>query len=205
MRHPIRQLSVLLLTIAAVCAAPAWGQVASGAAEPPRAELALGYTYVHSNVPPGGCGCFNLNGGNAIFAWQLKPGPPNSGAFALVGDVTAAHASGVSPSGYGLTLSTYTAGARYQPRFGRSSLQPFGQVLAGVAHSAGTLVSGPGFAASNAGAAFAAIVGGGADLHLNRRFSLRLADVDYLLTTVDNGSNNRQNNLRVSTGFVFHF
>jgi peptidoglycan-associated lipoprotein len=35
---------------------------------PPRAELALGYTYMHSNAPPCGCGCFNLNGGSATVA-----------------------------------------------------------------------------------------------------------------------------------------
>lgn len=71
-------------------------------------DLALGYGYLHSNAPPGGCGCFNMNGGNATFAW-----PIGSGQFALAGDVTIAHAGTVSTSGDSLTLSTFTGGGRY--------------------------------------------------------------------------------------------
>ena len=36
-------------------------------------------------------------------------------------------------------------------------------------------------------------------------FSARLAEADYLLTTFDNGTNNHQNNLRISAGVVIHF
>jgi hypothetical protein len=32
-----------------------------------------------------------------------------------------------------------------------------------------------------------------------------MIEADYLLTTVDNGSNNHQNNLRISAGIVVHF
>jgi hypothetical protein len=67
------------------------------------------------------------------------------------------------------------------------------------------LVQGSNPGAGNAGAAFAADFGGGVDLSLNRRFSLRLIQADYLLTTFDNGSNNHQNNLRISAGVVIHF
>jgi hypothetical protein len=42
-------------------------------------------------------------------------------------------------------------------------------------------------------------------LRANRRFSIRLIEADYLLTTVDNGSNDPQNNLRISAGVVVHF
>jgi peptidoglycan-associated lipoprotein len=166
-----------------------------------RAELALDYSYLRSNAPPDGCGCFNLNGGSATFAWTLKP----EGAFALVGDITAAHAGSITSSGYGLTLSAYTVGARYQPRIGHSPWQPFGQVLVGLAHSSGSLVEGQSPATSNAGAAFAANLGGGLDLGVNRRFSFRLVEADYLVTTFDNGVNDHQNNLRLSAGVVLRF
>jgi peptidoglycan-associated lipoprotein len=194
----------LMLTIAAVSARSALAQnpvqsrTASG--NQPHADLALGYSYLHSNAPPGGCGCFNLNGGNATFAWPLR-----SGRFALAGDVTITHAGTVSSFGDSLTLGVFTAGVRYLPPMGHSVLQPFGQVLAGVAHSSGTLVqeSNPGTA--NANAAFAGNFGGGLDLRAASRFSIRLAEVDYLLTTFNNGSNNRQNNLRITAGVVIHF
>jgi peptidoglycan-associated lipoprotein len=205
MRLRIKTIFALLLTIAAVSNAPAVAQTPAQPAptsnKPLRAELALGYSYLRSNAPPSGCGCFNLNGGSAAFAWQIKPG----GSIALVGDVTAAHAGSITSSGYNLTLSSYTVGARYLPRIGRSSFQPFGQVLIGLAHSSGTLVQGQTPAAFNAGAAFAANLGGGLDLRANRKFSVRLVQADYLVTTFDNGVNDHQNNLRISSGLVLHF
>ena len=182
-------------TASAVAQAPV--QPAATSEKHLRAELALDYTFLRSNAPPGGCSCFNLNGGSASFAWPLKP----ASHFALVGDLTAAHASGISSAGYDLLLSTYTVGARYRPRLGHSPLEPFGQVLLGAAHTSGALVSGQ----TNAGAAFAANLGGGLDLRANQRFSFRLIEADYLVTTIDNGVNNHQNNLRISSGFVVRF
>ena len=123
----------------------------------------------------------------------------------MVGDVAIAHAGTVSSTGDSLTLSTYTAGARYLPKLGHSPLQPFGQALIGLAHSSGKLVQGANPASANAGAAFAANLGGGLDLRASRRFAVRLIEADYLLTTFDNGTNNHQNNLRVSAGMVVHF
>jgi outer membrane immunogenic protein len=223
----------LLLAIAAVSRGPkfARAQAATASNDAARPELALGYSYVRSNAPPGGCTCFNQNGGSAEFAWPL-----GSGQFAVVGDVTATYASGiagysvtetptttgiangahnlttrsyatttsVATSSYGLTMSTYTGGIRYVPPI-HSALKPFGQVLVGFGHASGTLVSGPGTNVGNAGAAFASILGGGVDWRLNGRWSIRLAEADYLLTMFDNGSNNHQNNLRISTGVVVRF
>lgn len=204
MRLRINHTFVLLLTIAAVSLRPALAQNSAQPAaptdQPPRAELALDYSYLHSNAPPGGCGCFNLNGGSASFAWALKPG-----SWDLVGDVVSVHAGNVSAAGYGLTLSAFTAGVRYLPPFSRSNLHPFGQVLVGAAHSSGTLVQGSNAGSANAGAAFAANVGGGLDLNLSRRFSIRLVEADYLVTTFDNGANNHQNNARIGAGVVFKF
>ena len=163
-------------------------------------DLALTYSYIRSNAPPAQCGCFSLNGGSAAFAWPIK-----AGGFAVVGDVTAATTSNVAGAGTGLTLSTYTGGVRYKPHVGRSALQPFGQVLVGVAHSSGPLVQGQYSATNNANAAFAAQIGGGLDLRLARHVSLRLIDADYLLTTFDNGANNHQNNIHISGGAILHF
>ena len=188
-------------TASAVAQAPAPAPAQAATAQQPRAELALDYSYLRSNAPPGDCGCFNLNGGSATFAWTLKP----EGHFALVGDITAAHAGSISSSGYDLTLSSYTVGARYRFKVPQPSLQPFGQLLVGIAHSSGSLVEGQSPATANAGAAFAANFGGGLDLRANRRFSVRLVEANYLLTTFDNGTNNHQNNLRVSAGVVMHF
>jgi peptidoglycan-associated lipoprotein len=185
-------------TMTAVAQAPIRPEAAGGQLS--RSELAISYNYLRSNAPPGGCACFDLNGGSASFAWPLK-----TGRFAVVADIAAAHASAISSPGYDLTLSTYTVGGRYRQRQGHSQLQPFGQVLIGLAHSSGSLVVGANSATSNAGAAFAAKLGGGLDLGLNRLFSWRLIEADYLVTTFDNGVNDRQNNLRIGAGVVVHF
>jgi peptidoglycan-associated lipoprotein len=211
MQLRIKSTFALLLTVAAVSIAPALAQspdqapaqpapASNNLGKPLRAELALSYSYLRSNEPPGGCGCFNLNGGSATFAWPVKPG-----SFALVGDVTVAHAGSAASSGDSLTLSAFTAGARYLPKLGRSPVQPYGQALIGLAHSSGTLVQGANPAAQNAGAAFAANLGGGLDLRACSRFSVRLIEADYLVTTFDNGTNNHQNNLRISAGVVLRF
>jgi len=202
MRLRINREFALLLTIAvaSMCSALAYAQAAPTTERTGRPEIALDYTYLRSNAPQGNCGCFNMNGGNGTFAWPL-----GSGKFALAGDVTVAHAGTVSTSGDNLTLSTFTAGVRYLPPMKSRSFQPFGQVLVGLAHSSGTLVQGANPGAANAGAAFAANFGGGLDLRVNPRFSIRLVEADYLLTTFDNGTNNHQNNLRISAGLVIHF
>jgi len=191
---------VLLLAVIAVSAPPAvaLAQAAPAKDDRPRPELAFGYSYMQSNLPPGGCGCFSLNGGNATFTW-----PFGLGKFAAVGDIDAVHAGSASSSGDSLTLATYTAGMRYLPLAGRSVWQPFGQVLLGLAHANGTLVEGVNPGSANAGAAFATNIGGGLDLRANSRFAIRLIEADYLLTTVDNGSNNHQNNIRIGAGIVF--
>jgi hypothetical protein len=55
-------------------------------------------------------------------------------------------------------------------------------------------------------------LGGGFDFRWSRRLSIRPIQADYLLTHFNefetfqlNTSNSRQNNVRLSTGLVFHF
>jgi len=64
------------------------------------------------------------------------------------------------------------------------------------------------FATSNSHTAFATAFGAGVDWNVRDRFSIRPLQFDYLLThlpEISNGNNQTQNNLRVSTGIVFHF
>src|SRR5665213_2205444 len=104
MRVRIIAVAVLMLAVVGVSTRTGVAQNPSGATyHSTRPELALGYSYLRSNAPPGGCTCFNLNGGNATFAWPLK-----AGHFALAGDITAAQSSGISSGGYSLTLAAYT-------------------------------------------------------------------------------------------------
>jgi outer membrane immunogenic protein len=201
MRIQLRIALVLIFAEALLAASTLHPQSAidahAGSAQP---EIAAGFSYINSNAPVGGCGCFGVYGGSLTAAFPIARGP-----FAIVGDFTSGSSTSIAPNNYHLTLSTYTAGGRYTPAFGASRFHPFAQITAGVAHASQDLVSGSGTPVPNAGASFAADLGGGIDFDLNHRFRVRLAQASYLVTTFDNGSNNHQNNLRLSSGLVFRF
>lgn len=190
----------LLCAVAVVSSLPSHAQAQPPSGDRPlRSEVAIEYTYLRSNAPPGGCGCFNMNGGSGSYAWDLKPQQ-----FALVGEITGDHAGSISSGGYDLTLETYLAGVRYHVPVGSHAFHPFGQVLIGAAHAGGSLVEGNTPAAA-ATTVFAATLGGGVDLRATRHFSIRLIDADYLVSTFNNQINDHQNNLRISSGVVLRF
>ena len=189
---------VLLISAALFAGQSVQGQNVVPATPRARPELNLQYSFVDSNAPPGGCGCFQLNGGSAGFAWPLK-----SSNFALAADVSAGHAGSISTTGNDLTLSTFLAGVRYTPRFRHSPFRFFGQVLAGGAHASGSLISGS--SATSGGTAFAGMVGGGVNLRVSKRVLIKLVEVDYLPTTFSNGTNDHQNNLRLGAGVALAF
>jgi outer membrane immunogenic protein len=164
----------------------------------PSNEIALDYTYLHTNAPPGGCGCFSMNGGSGSYAYH--PGPQ----FAWVIEVGAVHAAKVDASGLDLTLTSYLGGPRFYYRRPHARFVPYGQVLLGAVRATG------GLAPANSGGAssstvFGSTLGGGVEFNVSRRISLRLAQVDYFVTTFDNKADDHQNNLRISAGAAYHF
>lgn len=180
-----------------------WALVALCAIVSPRAsaqdaanfELGADYNFVRTNAPPGGCGCVSLNGGDGWGAYKF------TSSWAVVGQIAAQEASNIGgPSGANLTLVSFLIGPRYSAHLG-SRLTPFAQLLIGGVHASGTLSpesSVPG-ATSNA---FAMTAGGGLDIGLTSHVAIRAGEADYYLTTLDNGVNRHQNNLRVSAGIV---
>jgi hypothetical protein len=52
---------------------------------------------------------------------------------------------------------------------------------------------------------FAADLGGGVDYRIKPKLTLRLAKVDYYLTTFPNRADNHQNNLRITSGIALRF
>lgn len=168
----------------------------------PHPELAITYEALRTNAPPAGCSCYVLSGAGVSFAWPLGQ---RDGLWYAVGDFAMAHNGSISSQSYSLTLSTYSAGVRWAPPINLQRLEPFAQVLLGVGHAAGSLVSNQNYAPSNAGASVASYFGGGADLRIHPRLRLRLADVGYQLTTFANASNNHQNSLQITSGLVLQF
>jgi outer membrane immunogenic protein len=192
----------IIFLMLAVAVSAAGAQSASEMTVTTRPELAVTYTWAHTNAPPGQCGCFDINGASGSFAWPVK-----QWHFSPLIDVTVAGtgSSQLDGKSYGLTMSTYTAGGHYYLPVRLGLFGVFGEGLIGLAHSSGSLVQSPNPGASNAGAAFAGNFGGGVDLNSSQRLGVRLIEADYLLTTFDNGGNDRQNNIRLSGGLIFRF
>jgi outer membrane immunogenic protein len=159
------------------------------------------YSVQISNGPPGSCACFSLQGASGDLFWKLGPQP--GAALSLSVDLGVEHTGNLNGAGYGLTLSTFTAGPQIAlPRIKR--VHPFAHALFGVAHGSGSEFPKNG-ALTDSANSFAFLTGGGADFHLNGLISLRLAQVDYLRTSLPNNVNDSQNNLRVGGGVVFRF
>jgi outer membrane immunogenic protein len=190
MKFPV----VFSVLLAASCAVPAVAQSNSSAIW----EVGAGYNFVHTNAPPSGCGCFSMNGGTASIAHRFTP------SFSIAGEFNGVTNGNVNASGHSLMLLTYRAGPRYRLSPGSGRFSPFAQVLVGGVHASGALYA-PSGAPSGSANAFAASIGGGLDVDLNRHVALRLVEVDYLLTLLPNGVNSRQNNLNLTTGVVFRF
>ena len=162
-----------------------------------RMQLGVNYDYVGANAPPGGCGCFSLNGGSGWFGYNFDRG------LALVAEVSGSHAANINGTGSDLTLTSYLFGPRYSRQV-RSHILPFAQVLLGGAHSSGALTPSPSGVASSANS-FAMALGGGLDIPLTNRFALRPLQADYYLTRFPNGVNDHQYNFRLGAGMIFHF
>jgi outer membrane immunogenic protein len=189
------KLSVAIsLILSAACAVPGIAQ----SLKPAAWEVAVGYNFVHTNAPPTGCGCFSLNGGTASVVRQFNP------SVGLAGEFDGVTNSKVDVAGHSLTLLTVLAGPRYRLVSSRGRLVPFAQILVGGAHASGGLYAASGSSSGSANA-FAASMGGGVDVALNPRLSLRLVQAEYLLTLLPNAVNSRQNNFNLSTGIVIRF
>jgi hypothetical protein len=180
-----------IVVLACAFAGTARAQQASGLT--PQFEVSGEYSYIRANAANSGGG-YNLNGGSASLAYNF------SDRLAVVGDVGAYRFGGL-PSGLTSTMYTYLFGPRYTFRK-LTRVTPFAQVLLG----GGRLNASSG--GLNAGEnGFSMAIGGGLDLPLRRRFSVRLIQAEYLLTRFDStsGASATQNDVRISAGLVFRF
>jgi peptidoglycan-associated lipoprotein len=139
-----------------------------------------------------------MNGGSATLSYQRTP------SFGFVGEFLGVTNGNVNSSGHDLTLLSYLVGPRYRFVSHQSRWVPFGQILVGGSHANGSLYTATG-TPSGSSNGFATTIGGGVDMAITPHLALRAVQADYFLTLLSNGTNNRQNNLRLSTGLVFRF
>jgi opacity protein-like surface antigen len=164
-------------------------------------DVGLRYGEQVSNSPAGSCGCFTLQGGAADASWNL--GHLSSALhLRLAADVGAEHTGNVNNAGYGLTLSTFTAGPRFN--LPGNKVKPFAQALFGLAHGSGSEFP-QGNSQESSANSFALDLGAGADIPVNKRLSVRILQLDYLRTALPNNSTNWQNNLRIGAGLTLRF
>lgn len=168
----------------------------SRAQELPKIDASVSYSYLRANPATSGVGGFNLNGGSAAASYNFRDWLSGVADF---GGYHVGHIDGVNVDSH---LTTYLFGPRFTYRHYRR-ISPYAHALFGSA-STGSNV----FATTNSRTKFATAFGGGIDWNVRDRFSIRPLQVDYLLThfpEAASGNNLTQNNLRVSTGIVFHF
>ena len=178
---------VLLL----LCAAGARGQIAT------PIDAFVGYSYFHTNAPPGQCGCFSMNGGTGEFSTLLV-----HGISGLV-DFGGYYQGNVDNTGRTLRVETFLFGPRYSTHHWRK-VTLFGESLFGGSTGSGTLY-GPNATTSGTASGFSMAAGGGVDLNVSHHISVRVLQADYVMTRMPNFLNNNQNNLRLNFGVVFHF
>ncbi len=158
-------------------------------------EFAVGYNAIRANAPPGGCGCFYMQGARAEVDLRLHHW------LSAVAEVGGAHADKINSHGDSVGRMTYLVGPRVTRRYGRR-FSGFGQALVGAAHGFdGYFPTAATF--STTGNSFAFSTGGGVDVALSDHISARILQADYLYTQLPNAAGDRQNNVRLGAGLVF--
>ena len=186
------KLAVSLLAGLAFSAVSAFAQESA-----PKVDIFAGYSYLQANPGVAGVDAFHLHGGSANVAYNFRT---SLSAVADVGGYTNGNILNTGSSG---TVSTYLFGPRYSyRRFHFHKVTPFGQALFGTAHANANA-----FGTAGTQNAFAMTAGGGVDYKLRDHFSIRPVQAEYLMTRFREGTlgTRNQNNVRLSTGFLFRF
>jgi hypothetical protein len=189
--------------LAACCPGHAWAQVqaAQGQAPTRPVELAITFDALRGNAVSTGNSLF-LEGGAAELSIPVYR---RLAVVASVMGVAARSSSGAA----GLDLVTILFGPHYTFTAPKGRVSVFAEALAGEAngfHGVFALGSGPisnpNNGTTDSANSLALQAGGGLDLHLTPRISVRVIQADYLRTQLPNGGTDAQNNLRLGAGIV---
>ena len=188
--------------------------------ETPKAEVFLGYSRfgTFSNNAVAGNRMVGLNGGSASVAFNFNRYLGIVGEFGgYADDQLELTGTGVNQPfvvDSGGTAYTYLFGPRLSFR-NHTRFTPFAQVLAGGVHASAVTVdscTGSACAVLPSQNSFALTGGGGLDIRLTHRISIRAVQAEYMLTRfqgvasgVSTGASDTQNDLRLSSGLLFAF
>jgi len=159
-------------------------------------EVAVTYGATMSNAV--GSSGFWMQNGSAQVQCRFYRG------LGVVADVSGMHSANINSSGAGLNLITFSFGPRYTWSPAHKKYVFFGQALVGDAHGFDSVFpTSTGTVGSRNSLAVEA--GGGINLALWPRISLRVFEADWLRTQLPNSTTNVQNNLILGAGIVLHF
>lgn len=171
----------------------------------PPIDVTATYTAEHAKISPSGeCGCFWLQGGSGEANVYLYHG------LSVAAELTGSRVGNVTP-GVDISQIAVMGGPRYtfgtsrwtERIFGsRHRTSFFGEVLFGGVHAfdgAYPLSTGLKTTAS----AFSMQVGGGFNVRFARNFALRAFEVDYVRTSLPNGTTDSQHDLRLAAGISY--
>lgn len=171
---------------------------AQEAAETPKMEFGLNYSYVRDN-PGGFLPSYNANGGFGTAQYNFTK------AFGLVADLGANYVGSVNGVQYGNTSFEYLFGPRFTWRHSRFS--PYVQTLfGGERYSNGFNPASPFPLLQTGQNNFAAAYGAGLDITVTSHIAVKPIQVDYLMTEFAPGGGNpltATNNIRYSAGVVY--
>lgn len=188
-----------------------FGKMAS-AQDDHKIEITGDYSYIHANpqnnnvIPT-----FSLNGGGGSGAFYLSKYIGVVAEFEGYGSYTHNVYTGAGLVSVSGNLFTYNVGPIVKYR--TEHFEPFVEAMFGGAHSNfyGNLYNNCGGSCASkspSNNAFDFIIGGGLDIPLSPKITIRPVEVNYVLTRFGNaftGGNNNQSNFRYQAGIQFRF
>jgi len=154
------------------------------AQNPPKVEIFGGYSHVVADLSNTS---FNLDGGEVAVTENLNK---------WFGGTLDVGAQWGTQNGFNVNTQQIMYGPVFACRKS-SSIPPFGHVLLGAIRGSQEFAG-----ISQSAFRFAAVLGGGVDVKLSERASIRVIQADYLISRFM-GTN--QNNIRLSAGIVLTF
>jgi outer membrane immunogenic protein len=194
-----------MIFVSLTLASPAVAQQSGGeGSRVPPIDVAVTFTAEHAKISPSDCGCFWLQGGSGEANVYLFRG------LSAAVELTGSHVGNVTP-GVDISQISVMGGPRYT--FGTSRWTDrifgtrhrtsfFGEALFGGVHAIdGVYPSSTGL--KTTATAFSMQAGGSFNVRLARNFGLRLFEVDYVRTSLPNGTTDSQHDLRLAAGISY--
>lgn len=160
----------------------------------PVPTLDLGFLYSTERAKLTTGDNFWLQGGSGEVAFPVYR------SLGVAMNLTGAHADNLGTDKVSFSKVAFTAGPRYT--LGLHRYRIFAEALFGGVHGFDAVFPSASGAQKSANA-FALQAGGGVDVDWKKHLAIRLIEVDYVRTSLPNGSDNVQNSLKLATGVVW--